>query len=177
MAISLGEDIPVADAVAVEFLLPDLGLGLQARALVRYRVETQSGLEFRDLTRHQQAVIREWTRQRQTEPDQIPARSSERGAEKGQAEKNKAEKSKAEKSKSEPRRSHNYPRVPAAQLRRVIWPVIAVLALLGLLAWWHWERGWKKLEDQLPPPSAQVAPISAGAADLASFTLSKIVPH
>jgi hypothetical protein len=154
MAISLGEDIPVADAVAVEFLLPDLGLGLQARALVRYRVETQSGLEFRDLTRHQQAVIREWTRQRQTEPDLSPARSSERSAENGQA-----EKSKGENSKPEPR-SRYYPRVPAAQLRRVIWPVIAVLALLGLFAWWHWERGWRKLEDQLPPPSAQAAPIS-----------------
>jgi hypothetical protein len=144
IAISLADEVRVSDAVAVEFLLPDLGLGLQARALVRYRVASHAGLEFRDLTRHQQAVIREWTRQRQSEPDQNPARSAERPA---------------EKDKPEPRRFRYYSPAAVVRLRRLLWPVIAVLALIGFIALWHWERAWKDLEDQVPQPSAWVAPI------------------
>jgi hypothetical protein len=138
IAISLSEEVRVSDSVAVEFLLPDLGLGLQARAVVRYRGASQSGLEFRSLTRHQQAVIREWTRQQQSEPERPPDRPSE---------------------KPELRRSRHFPPATVNRLRRLIWPVIALLALLSLIAGWRWERAWKELEDQTHQPTAQVAPL------------------
>ena len=136
IAISLAEDVRVSDSVAVEFLLPDLGLGLQARAVVRYRDASQSGLEFRSLTRHQQAVIREWTRQQQSQPDQNPDRPAE---------------------KPKLRGSRYFPPAAITHLRRLLWPVIAVLALVALIAWWRWERTWKELEDQTHQPTAQVA--------------------
>jgi len=50
-------------------------------------------------------------------------------------------------------------RMDATQLRRLIWPIIiliVVLALIGLIAWWHWERTRRELENQTHPPSAQV---------------------
>jgi hypothetical protein len=64
IAVVLAGEVRAADSVGVEFLLPDLGLGLQAKAVVRHHAPLRCGFEFRSLTRHQQAVIREWVRQR-----------------------------------------------------------------------------------------------------------------
>jgi len=138
----LADEVRVSDPVAVEFLLPDLGLGLQARAVVRYRAASQSGLEFRGLTRHQQAMIREWTRQQKSRPDQNPERPEV---------------------KPELRGSRYFLPAAITHLRRLIWPVIALLALGALIAWWHWQRAWKELEDKTNQPTAQVArvPVSS----------------
>jgi hypothetical protein len=144
IAVSLpsADEVRVSDPVAVEFLLPDLGLGLQARAVVLYRAASHSGLQFRNQNRHQQAVIREWMRQQQSQPDQIPGRPAE---------------------KTELRGSRYFSPAAITHLRRLIWPVIAVLALVALIAWWHWQRAWKELEDKTHQPTAQVArvPVSS----------------
>lgn len=137
IAISLVEEMRISDSVAVEFLLPDLGLGLQARAVVRYRVPSHSGLEFRGLTRHQQAVIREWTRQRQSPPDADPERP-------------------AEKDRPEPRWARYYSKVPVAVARRIAWGALGLIALIALITWWRWERAWKDLEDQTHQPTTQM---------------------
>src|ERR1700730_6700201 len=63
IAISLADEVCVSGSVAVEFLLPELGLGWEAGAVVRYRVASHWGLEFDGLTQYQRAVIREWIRQ------------------------------------------------------------------------------------------------------------------
>lgn len=139
LAISLADEVRVSDPVAVEFLLPDLGLGLQARAIVRYRAANQSGLEFRSLTRHQQAVIREWTRQQQVQPDANGARPSE---------------------KPELRGSRYFPPAAMTLIRRFAWPIIAGLALVVLIVWWQWERAWKELEDQARPSAVLQVPVS-----------------
>ena len=136
IAVSLSDDVHVSDSVAVEFLLPDLGLGLQARAIVRYRQDYRSGLEFRSLTRHQQAVIREWARQQESQPDQNAEPPAEKPA---------------------PRSFRFVSPAVVSQLRRWMWPIITVLALIALITWWRWERAWKELEDQAHPPTAQVA--------------------
>jgi hypothetical protein len=69
IAISWAGEVCVADSVAVTFPLADLGLGLEARAVVRYCVASHSGLEFEGLTRYQHAAIREWIRQQQSKPN------------------------------------------------------------------------------------------------------------
>jgi hypothetical protein len=140
IAISLADEVRISDSVAVEFLLPDLGLGLQARAVVRYRVDSHSGLEFRGLTRHQQAVIREWTRQRQSPPERNPTQPEE----------------KEKKEKPTPRFLRYYSKVPLAKLQRVILPILAALVLIALFAFWQWERAWKDLEDQTHPAASQL---------------------
>ena len=50
------------DSVGVEFLLPEMGLGLQAKAVVRHHADLKCGLEFFGLSLEQQAMIRRWTR-------------------------------------------------------------------------------------------------------------------
>jgi hypothetical protein len=42
ISFALPDEVRVSDAVAVGFLLPDLGLGPQARAVVRYRTASQA---------------------------------------------------------------------------------------------------------------------------------------
>jgi TonB family protein len=56
------------DSVAVEFLLPDMGLGLQAKAVVRHHADLRCGLEFFGLSLEQQAMIRRWTRRMLEKP-------------------------------------------------------------------------------------------------------------
>ncbi|HUB01740.1 MAG TPA: PilZ domain-containing protein, partial [Terriglobales bacterium] len=46
--------------VAVEIRLPDVGLPLRARALVRYQSKLRSGFEFVGLPRQQQDMIYYW---------------------------------------------------------------------------------------------------------------------
>ena len=56
------------DSVAVEFLLPEMGLGLQAKAVVRHHADLCCGLEFFGLSLEQQAMIRRWTRRMLEKP-------------------------------------------------------------------------------------------------------------
>ena len=133
IAVTLPAEIRFSDPVAVEFLLPDLGLGLQAKAVVRYHASSHWGLEFSGLTKHQQAVIREWTRQRQSGP------------------------AAASPAKSRISRFLHLPfLLPQAQIRRVIWGALGILVLLGLIQWWRWEKAWKELEGQVSQPTSQL---------------------
>jgi hypothetical protein len=59
-AVLAGEVLP-GDPVAIEFLLPDMGLGLHAKATVRHHAPLRSGLEFQTLSVEQRALIRRWT--------------------------------------------------------------------------------------------------------------------
>jgi hypothetical protein len=135
----LAGEIQSADTVGVEFLLPDLGLGLQAKAVVRHQSPLRCGFEFQGLTRHQQAVIREWSRQLLNVKAQPPAAVAQ---------------------SSDPPRSQPFARRPSSQqrsgLRRLAWPAAALLALAVLLIWLRWQRGWKELEDQLPRTTGAV---------------------
>src|SRR5262249_3873671 len=56
------------DSVAVEFLLPEMGLGLQAKAVVRHHENLRCGFEFFGLSLEQQAMIRRWTRRMLEKP-------------------------------------------------------------------------------------------------------------
>jgi hypothetical protein len=152
-AVVAGE-VRVADAVGVEFLLPDLGLGLQTKAVVRYHSPLRCGFEFQDLTRHQQAVIREWARQRlQTRPDGGRAANSNPG----------------ERTSSAPPSSRR--RRDQAALGRFFWLVAGVVALAGLLTWWHWQIGWKELERRIPRPAGRVTAVAPTLAAAGAFPL------
>jgi PilZ domain len=158
IAVVLAGEVRVADAVGVEFLLPELGLGLQTKAAVRHHSPLRCGFEFKELTRHQQAVIREWARQRlQTRPDGRAANSNP-----------------AERTTSAPlasRRTRDQ-----AALGRFFWLVAGVLALAGLLAWWHWQIGWRELERRIPRPVGQVTTVAPTYSLANSETLRPLNP-
>lgn len=152
MSAVVAGEVRVADAVGVEFLLPELGLGLQTKAVVRYHSPLRCGFEFKDLTRHQQAVIREWARQRlQARPDGSRAGNSNPG----------------ERTTSAPSSSRR--RRDQAALGRFFWLVAGVVALAGLLTWWHWQIGWKELERRIPRPAGQVTTVAPTLATAETF--------
>lgn len=149
IAVVLAGEVRAADRVGVEFLLPDLGLGLQAKAVVRHQAALRCGCEFEGLTRHQLAVIREWTRQRlETKPQQTPNASAEQDP--GQ--------------EPEPEMDQASPETPSGEVSRfrgmrvprLAWAAVAVLVLAGVLLWLHWERAWHDLEKQIPRATGQV---------------------
>ena len=142
----LAGEVHLADSVGVEFLLPDLGLGLHAKAVVRHYAPLRCGFEFQGLTRHQQAVIREWARQR-LQPAAAPAAAAPAPAVSSKV---------------------AAPRAKASLVKRVrSWIAIvcgafsgrptAALLLAGLLAWWHWQREWKELEERISRPTGQAS--------------------
>src|ERR1700690_3999934 len=55
ISVVLAGDVQPTDTVGVEFLLPDMGLGLQAKAIVRHNSPSRCGFEFQGLTGHQRA--------------------------------------------------------------------------------------------------------------------------
>jgi hypothetical protein len=154
ISVVLAGEVRVADAAAVEFLLPELGLGLQTKAVVRHHSPLRCGFEFKELTRHQQAVIREWARQRlQTRPQGGRAASSNPGERMTSA--------------ALPSRHAR----DQAALGRFFWLVAAVLALAGLLVWWHWQIGWRELERRIPRPVGQLTTVAPAYSVAISETL------
>lgn len=134
IAVVLAGEVRVTDIAGVEFLLPDLGLGLQTKAVVRHYSALRCGFEFKDLTRHQQAVIREWARQRMQvkTAGTVPASPTTPA------------------SRTKPIAHRNL--FSNSEMRRFLWITVGVLALAGLLAWWHWQRGWREIEERVPQP-------------------------
>src|SRR3954471_15989194 len=68
IAAILAGAVTPGDSVAVEFLLPDMGLGFHTRAVVRHHADLRCGLEFFGLSLEQQAMIRRWTRRMLEKP-------------------------------------------------------------------------------------------------------------
>ncbi len=117
------------DTVAVEFLLPELGLGLHTKAVVRHHADLRCGVEFFGLSLEQQAMIRRWTRRMLEKPAAPrPAASVAVIA-------------------------------PAPRKRRHRWLLrsLAVAALLvavgGLVAWRFWHADWVELRQRVDAPA------------------------
>jgi PilZ domain len=160
IAVVLAGEVRPADSVGVEFLLPDLGLGLQAKAVVRHHAPLRCGFEFRGLTRHQQAVIREWIRQR------MQAKSDPKASAAGDE---------LDEEPGVPSYPGPAAKRPISRRLRLLAAVAGTVLLAGLLLWWwRWQSGWKELERQIPQPASQVIPASSSQtlASLDAFRLS-----
>jgi|SRR5450755_3152578 hypothetical protein len=156
IAVVLAGEVHVADQVGMEFLLPDMGLGLQTKAIVRHHSPLRCGFEFTELTRHQQAVMREWARQRlHAKPGAMMTNEVSAQAAGSRASRNEE------------------PAENGARLRRILLLAGVVLALAGLLVWWRWQKGWKELEERIPQPAGR---ISTPSAPNYSFFVSDVMP-
>jgi PilZ domain len=142
IAAVLAGELHAGDPVGIEFLLPDLGLGLQARGVVRHHGPLRCGFEFQQLTRHQQSLLHEWTRlmlggePRQTRPSE-----------------DAPEEEKPASSIFLRRFLHGL-----QPFRRALWWVAAVLLLAALAAWWNWESQWREIEREIPTSAAAMSP-------------------
>ena len=137
IAAVLAGDVSPGDPVAVEFLLPEMGLGLHAKATVRHHAPLRSGLEFQTLSVEQRAMIRRWTHRVLTPEVTAPPSASEN-----------------------PFKEIAHPRVHLHFLAswrspKVLVTTGAVFTLLFLFTWWQWQRGWRELELEAQGQSSE----------------------
>jgi len=128
IAAVLAGEVSPGDPVAVEFLLPEMGLGLHAKATVRHHAPLRSGLEFQTLSVEQRAMIRRWTHRVLTPETAPPAAISESPF------------------KQISRKVTALQYLTKLRSPKVMATAAGAVVLLFLLTWWQWQRGWRELE-------------------------------
>jgi TonB family protein len=129
-AVVAGE-LAAGQQIAIELRLPNVGVPVRARALVRYQVRLRCGLEFVGLSVEQREMIRYWVYRRSAAP------RAEFTEVKGETEGPVV----AFEPTAEPRRRIRVGR------RRLYWLIVGMLALAAL-GWWQWQRSWNELEKR-----------------------------
>lgn len=171
IAAILAGSVTPGDSVGVEFLLPEMGLGLQAKAVVRHHADLKCGMEFFGLSLEQQAMIRRWTRRMLEKPTASTTFAP------------------APQLDMEPSPSHYAPSPPAIPIhdlppqRHGRWLgrtllAFGILAVAGALAAWHyWHMEWVELQQEanaVAATSVQRIKLPPGAID--PMTVHKVDP-
>ncbi len=126
-AIVAGELIP-GQQVAIELRLPNVGVPVRARALVRHQQKLRCGLQFLGLTPEQREMIRYWA-------SHVPVKA-------------------VAETKDEPAVA-DAPAAAAGLERKVrkirvrlhrFYALLALTVAVAGLGWWQWERSWTELE-------------------------------
>jgi len=136
-AVVAGE-LAAGQQVAVELRLPNVGVPLRARALVRYQSRLCCGLEFVGLSVEQREMIRYWVYRSASPPGDFTE-------EKGRAAKPEALVVPAELAATPMRRI----RIG----RRGFYVLVACMLALAGLGWWQWQKSWNELEKRPPRES------------------------
>ena len=142
-AVVAGE-LAAGQPVAVELRLPNVGLPVRARALVRYQSRFRCGLEFVGLSAEQREMIRYWVYRSAAQPEDSRDLKKEdlKKEEKAGAAKAKATVVAAQQTVA-PRR-----RIRIGQ--RGLYLMIGCMLALAGLGWWQWQRSWNELETRAP---------------------------
>src|SRR5271157_1588559 len=115
--------------VAIELRLPNVGVPVRARALVRYQGKLRCGFEFVGMSVEQQEMIRYWayrTASQQTELEKGSGKSQQIDT---------------------PVPAVVVQSGPQIRVRRQRFNVLlAAMLLLAGAGWWQWQRSWHELE-------------------------------
>ena len=169
-AVVAGELVP-DQQVAVELRLPNVGVPVRARALVRYQSRLRCGLEFTGLSAEQRAMIRYWADRSASVPvDFRDLRKEEPVAVVGMEMETEAP-APAALPAANPRR-----RIRVG--RRGIYLLFACALALAGLGWWQWQRSWSELETRsaVAESGLQVAPEPVSAETMAKRVVTKVEP-
>ncbi len=154
--------------VAVEFRLPNVGLPVRARALVRHQSRLRCGLEFVGLSVEQREMIRYWV-YRVSAPVDI-------------GDFKKEEKETVARPETEAPMAAALPAAKPRHRIRVGWRGIymlfaCTLALAGL-GWWQWQRSWNELEAHaaVAESGLRVSPRTVSAETMAKRIVTKVEP-
>jgi TonB family protein len=141
--------------VALELRLPNVGLPVRTRAVVRYQGATRSGFEFIGLAPEHREMIRFWAHRLAT---QSPKKKSSAQAEAASTAKQEVVSPKAQEDWIRRRRVH-----------------LVVMGTLILLAasWLHWQRLWGDLEQETVEQSA---PLQIPADKMTERIVSRVAP-
>lgn len=151
-------ELAAGQQVAVELRLPNVGLPLRARALVRYQDKVRCGFEFVGLAAEHREMIRYWLHRVTTEADAAVLEGARKDPTPASAPTLPAARPKARKI-----------RIPRRALNLLI-PAMLVLAALG---WWRWQWSWNELEKG---PASQTAPLRVPPETMAARIVSKSEP-
>jgi hypothetical protein len=142
-AVVAGE-MAAGQQVAVELRLPNLGVPVRARALVRYQSRLRCGLEFVGLSVDQREMIRYWV-YRAAEPEDLL--DSQTKEEPGTVDGEIKIKTKTG-ARVAPQRSRLRHKIRIG--RRGFYLLIVSVLALAALGWWQWQKSWNELEEHVP---------------------------
>lgn len=141
-------ELTVGQQVAVELRIPNVGLPVRARALVRYQSRLRCGLEFVGLSVEQREMIRYWVFRSAAQLSESagletinradPVRASAAADEIEEIAGTGAPIAKAK------GRAGLTPSIRIG--RRRFYVLLACLLLFAGLGWWQWQRSWNELE-------------------------------
>ena len=153
-------EIAAGQQVAVELRLPNVGVPVRARALVRYHGRLRCGFEFVGLSVEQREMIRYWAYRLAPAPVEL--------------EKENDEPAKMELlAASRVARGGRRIRVRRWRLN-VLLPALLLLAALLVLGWWQWQRSWKELE--IGTKATEGTPLRISSETMELRTVSKVQP-
>jgi len=169
-AVIAGELVP-GQQVAVELRLPNVGVPVRARALVRFQSRLRCGLEFTGLSLEQREMIRYWIYRSASTPvdigdfkkeARVVAAGMETGTEVAVA---------ALLPAANPKR-----RIRVG--RRGIYALFACTLALAGLGWWQWQRSWSELEARAAAAESglRVAPEIVSAETMTKRIVTKVEP-
>jgi TonB family protein len=139
-AVVAGE-LAVGQQVAVELRLPDVGVPVRVRALVRYQARLRCGLEFSGLSVEQREMIRYWVYRSAN-----PSAEFKQGSFDFKKE-STGQTPTAELSVASPEKA--FAAVRKVRIgRRGLYTALACILALAVLGWWQWQRSWNDLESQ-----------------------------
>ncbi len=167
-AVIAGELVP-DQQVAVELRLPNVGVPVRARALVRHQSRLRCGLEFTGLSAEQRAMLRYWVDRSASAPVHFSDLKKE-GPVAAAAVESEAP-APAALPAANPRR-----RIRAG--RRGFYVLFACTLALAALGWWQWQRSWNELETHaaVAEQGSQVAPEAVSAETMAKRIVNKVDP-
>jgi len=148
-------ELSAGQQVAVELRLPNVGVPVRARAVVRHQGRLHYGFEFVVLAADQREMIRYWTRRLASPPVELDSAKGKPVLE-----------------ESTPIFAQSGPRIRLG--RRWFNLLLAFMLLLAALGWWQWQRSWKELEAEASP--AKDAPLRVSPQTMEMRIVSKVEP-
>ena len=146
-AVVAGE-LTAGQQVAVELRLPNVGVPVRARALVRYQSQLRCGLEFVGLAVEQREMIRYWVYRSASQP----ADASDLNEGKSSSFTKKEENAELAEAGIPMVAAQAIPR-PKRSIRigrNRFYLLFACLLMLAGFGWWQWQRSWNELETRAP---------------------------
>jgi TonB family protein len=160
MAAIVAGDLCQGQEVAIELRLPNVGMPLRAKAVVRYQGPIRFGMEFIGLATEQVEMIRYWTQRLAT----ISATAEQAADERCE----KPVLALMDTVKAAPQKA-----VKIRVVRRGFEVLLAAMLLCAAGGWWQWRRSWRELEGG---SANQTLPVRVSPETMTAQIVSKTEP-
>jgi TonB family protein len=164
LAAMVAGELAPGESVAVEIRLPQSENPLRTRALVRHQDKLRYGMEFVGLSPQQQTAIRKWSETSKAQPESgtrspssLPAGDFESAGSSGGP--------------------GGTPPFSSLLSGRGWIFLLASLAILVAVVWWHWYRGWQDLEWMLPKDKPAKAEVHVPSDAMAKLVRHRVDPE